>query len=67
MRSGSIYVIQEFLVLENDSEALVMVFQCHTSLVGEKCGDSVRMVNIDTFGTRLSNPLDSAEDIAREN
>ena len=43
-----------------------MGVQWHTSLVGEQCGDSVRMVNIDTFGTKLSNPLESAEDKAEE-
>ena len=31
--------IQDFLVLENDAEALVMGVQWHTTL-GEKCGDS---------------------------
>ena len=46
--------IQELQSLENDAEALVMRVQWHASLVGEKCGDSVRMVNIDTFGTRIS-------------
>ena len=58
--------IQDFLILENDGEALVMGVQWHTSLVKEQCGDSVRMVNIDTFGTKLSNPLESAEDKAEE-
>jgi hypothetical protein len=58
--------IQDFLILENDGDALVMGVQWHTSLVGEQCGDSVRMVNIDTFGTKLSNPLESAEDKAEE-
>ena len=43
-----------------------MGVQWHTSLVGEQCGDSVRMVNIDTFGTKLSNPLKSAVDKAEE-
>jgi len=48
--------IQDFLILENNDESLVMGMQWHTSLVGEQCGDSVRMVNIDTFWTNLSNP-----------
>ena len=43
-----------------------MGVQWHTSLVEEKCGDSVRMVNIDTFGTKLSNPLEWTEDKAEE-
>jgi len=43
-----------------------MGLQWHTSLVGEQCGDSERMVNIDFFGTKLSNPLESAEDMAEE-
>ena len=48
------------------TESLVMGVRWHTSLVGEQCGDSVRMVNIDTFGTKLSNPLESTEDKAVE-
>ena len=47
-------------------EALVMGVQWHTSLVGEKCGDSVRMVNIDTFGQPMTNPLETTEDKAEE-
>ena len=34
--------IQEFLILEHDSEPLVMGVQWHSSLVGEYCGDSTR-------------------------
>jgi hypothetical protein len=49
--------IQDFLILENDGEALVMGVQWHTSLVGEQCGDSVRMLNIDTFGQPMTNNL----------
>ena len=56
--------IQDFLILENDGEALVMGVQWHTSLVGEQCGDSVRMVNIDTFGQPMTNPLEATEDKA---
>ena len=40
--------------------------QWHTSLVGEQCRDSVRMVNIDAFGIKLSNPQESTEDKAVE-
>ena len=40
--------------------------QWHTSLVGEQCEDSVRMVIIDTIGTKLSNPLEPTEDKAVE-
>ena len=58
--------IQDFLILENDGKSLVMGVQWHTSLVGEQCGDSVPMVNIDTFGTKLSNSLESTEDKAEE-
>ena len=43
-----------------------MGFQWHTSLVGEQCGDSVRMVNIDTFGQPMTNPLEAVEDKADE-
>ena len=43
-----------------------MGVQWNTSLVGEQCGDSVRMVNIDTFGTKLSNPLETTEDKAKD-
>ena len=53
--------------LENDAEALVMWVQWYTLLVREKYGNSVRLINIDTFGTRLPNPLDSTEDKAEEN
>ena len=56
---------QDFLILVYDAESLVMGVQWHTSLVGEQCGDSVR-INIDTFGTKLSNPLESTEDKAEE-
>ena len=44
--------IQDFLILENDTESLVMLVQWIISLVGEQCEDSVRMVKIDTFGTK---------------
>ena len=36
------------------------------SLVGENCGDSTRLVNMDTFGTPMANPLDEIEDKAEE-
>ena len=49
-------LIQDFLIWQNDAKSLVMGVQWHTSMVGEQCGDSVRMVNIDTFGTKLSKP-----------
>ena len=58
--------IQDILILENDAKSLVMGVKRHTSLVGEQCGDSVSMVNIDTFRTKLSNPLESTEDKAEE-
>ena len=48
--------IQDLLILEN-GESLAMDVQCE---------DSVRVVNIDTFGTKLSNPLESAEHKAVE-
>ena len=50
--------IQEFLILEHDTEPLVMGVQWHSSLVGGNCGDSTRLVNMDTFG----NPLSSGRD-----
>ena len=37
--------IQDFLISENGAESMIMGVQWHTSLVGEQCGDSVRMVN----------------------
>jgi len=36
--------IQDFLILENDAESLVIGVQWHTSLVGERWGVSFRMV-----------------------
>jgi len=39
--------IQEVLILENDVEALVMGVQKNSSLVGEQCGDSVRLFRWD--------------------
>ena len=50
--------IQEFLILEHDTEPLVMGVQWHSSLVGENCGDSTILVNMDTFSDPMSNPLD---------
>ena len=47
--------IQEFLILEHDTEPLVMGVQWHSSLVGENCGDSTILVNMDTFGNPTSN------------
>ena len=58
--------IQEFLILEHDSEPLVVGVQWHSSLVGENCGDSTRLVNMDTFGQPMTNPLESTEDKAEE-
>ena len=54
--------IQEFLILEHDTEPFVMGFQWNLSLVGENCGDSTRLVNVDTFGNPMPNPLDAIED-----
>ena len=51
--------IQEFLILEHDSEPFIMGVQWHSSLVGENCGDSTRLVNMDTFGNPMANPLDA--------
>ena len=53
-------------MLKNDGESLVMGVQWNTSLIGEQCGDSIIMDNIDTFGTKLSNPLECTEDKAVE-
>ena len=33
--------IQDFFILENDAESLVMGVQWYTSLVGEKCGELI--------------------------
>ena len=43
-----------------------MGVQWHSSLVGGNCGDSIRLVNTDTFRTPMTNPLDSIEDKAEE-
>ena len=58
--------IPEFLILEHDSGPLVMGVQWHSSLVGENCGDSTRLVNMDTIGTPMANPLETIEDKAEE-
>ena len=55
--------IQDFLLLENNAKFLVTGVQWHTSLVGEHL---VRMVNIDTFGTKLSNLLEETRDKTEE-
>ena len=44
--------IQEFLILENDAELLVMGVQWHRSSVGEHSGEPIRLVNIETFGKK---------------
>ena len=56
--------IQEFLILEHDSEPLVIGVQWHSSLFGENCGDSTRLVNMDTFGQPMAKPLEAIEDKA---
>ena len=43
-----------------------MGVQWHSSLVGENCGDSTRLVNMDTFGQPMTNPLETTEDKAEE-
>jgi hypothetical protein len=60
-RRGS---IQEFLILDEDSENLVMGVHLHTSLVRGNTTNMVRIVNIDTFGVPVWNPLNSAQDEA---
>ena len=52
--------IQDFLILENDEESLVMGVQWNTSLVGEKpCGEFGKNGK---YRYKLSNPLESTED-----
>ena len=59
--------IKEFLILEHDKEPLVMGVQWHSSLVGENCSDSTRLVNIWIhLVTRWANALDAIEDKAEE-
>ena len=58
--------IQDFLILEHDTEPLVMGVKWHSSLVGENCGDSTRLVYMDTFGQPMANPLEALEDKAEE-
>ena len=48
------------------SQPSVMGVQWNLSLVGENCGDSARLVNMDTFGTPMANLLDAIEDKAEE-
>ena len=43
-----------------------MGVQWHSSLVGENCGDSTRLVNMDTFSNPMANPLKAIEDEAEE-
>ena len=47
-------------------QELVMGVQCHSSFVGKNCGDSTRLVNMDTFGQPMANPLEAIEDKAEE-
>ena len=60
--------VQEFLlsILEHDTELLVMGVQWHSSLVGKICGNSTSLVNMDTFGNPMPNPLDAIEDKTEE-
>jgi hypothetical protein len=62
-RRGS---VQEFLILDEDSENLVIGVHWHQSLFGGNSTQMVRMVNIDTFGVQMWNPLDTAQDEAPE-
>ena len=59
-------LFKSFPFFEYDTELLAMGVQWHLLLVGKNCGDSTRLVNIDTFGTPMTNPLDSIEDKAEE-
>ena len=43
--------IHEILILEHNTEPLVMRVLWQSSLVGENCGDSITLVHMDTFGT----------------
>jgi hypothetical protein len=63
-RRGS---VQEFLILDEDSENIVMGVHWHTALVGGNTTHMVRIVNIDTIGVPVWNPLESAQDEAPEN
>jgi len=55
--------IQEFLVLESSTKSLVIENQWHLSSAGKFCGDSTRLVNIETFWTKMTM---STEDKADE-
>ena len=43
-----------------------MGVQWQSSLVEENCGNASRLVNMDLFGTPMSNPLDAIENKAVE-
>jgi hypothetical protein len=58
--------IQEFLVLDEDTEDLSMGVNWHKSIVGGANAGITRMVDIDTFGVPLPNPLSLAHDDAPE-
>ena len=53
--------IQEFLILEHDTEPFFIGVQWYSSLVGENCGDSTKLVNMATFGNPMANPLEEIE------
>jgi hypothetical protein len=63
---GPVQGVQEFLVMEDDTEDMVMGVQWHSSLVGGHLAELVRIVDVDTMGMVSPNPLDSAHDQAPE-
>jgi hypothetical protein len=63
---GKVASVQEFLVLEEDAEDMVMGVHWHNELVGGHRANLTRIVDLDTFGVSVPNPLDSAQDEAPE-
>jgi hypothetical protein len=63
VRVGS---VQEFLVLDNEAEEIEMGVQWHNSLVSGHRAEMTRLVDIDTHGFSLPNPLDMTQDLAPE-
>jgi hypothetical protein len=56
--------VQEFFVLEYDADDIVMGVQWHNSLVGKHRPEMTRLVDIDTHGFCLPNPVDMTQDLA---
>ena len=63
---GCITATHEFLILDDDTEDMVMGVAWHKSIVGGVLGEGTRIVDLDTFGIALPNPLQNGSDDAPE-